>query len=641
MVRLRLLIIGLAIWLIVLFNLSRPDLFFGELDLTLSLSPVVYVIASAAVILILFFPDLGQIQLWALLIPLFIIYGLARVALTPINPLEPKHSLYYIITEMLILAGTVYSARLVSLAVSNFEKAVENVITGSSESRVVPKAEGIEMINVELYRARMFNRSVGFVYVNIAALPELPKDYGPSPSLEVAFQRRYVQNQVAHIVETALYRSDIICWYSDGLLICLPETTYDFAVTCAERLGTLIKSHLNKTILMGVSAFPTNGLITEDLIAAAMRSQQIYLQPEKTFITNSVPQDAAIEHKIVVPDSDPDSDSDSDPNSGPDSDDKAREPIPMMRASAAMPMMSHVSHDRSSSDAHMRGNGTANPILTAPPSSTHFSMSLRQGFGAASLSLNSILNFPSSLTDVLPTPGGQTTRRVTSNRPDDPDFWVNHLPYQSQTSRAAYRIVKRGFDLGAVILSAPLTLPLGLLIALLIYLDGGKPIFFKQERTGLGGHRFKMFKFRTMVPNAEQMLRDLAACGLAQLDANGKLAGPLKLEKDPRTTRLGRILRKTSLDELPQLLNVLRGEMSLVGPRPTSWDLESYSLPQTERLNAKPGITGLWQVYGRGTTDFKGWVKWDVMYFEKMSLSLDIRLLVLTGLQVIKRKGAW
>jgi lipopolysaccharide/colanic/teichoic acid biosynthesis glycosyltransferase len=290
------------------------------------------------------------------------------------------------------------------------------------------------------------------------------------------------------------------------------------------------------------------------------------------------------------------------------------------------------------------GSGAFHAIRSAPSQGEMRSSPLRGGLGVASLSFQSILNLPNLFADALPSPNlsnksnGRST--TASNRPDDPDFWVNRLPYQSQIARSAYHIFKRGLDLGAVILSAPVTLPVGVLIALLLFLDSGKPIFFKQQRTGLGGHRFLMFKFRTMVPNAEAMLRDLAAQGLAQLDANGKLAAPLKLGKDPRVTRLGRILRKTSLDELPQLLNVLRGEMSLVGPRPTSWDLGSYSLPQTERLNAKPGITGLWQVYGRGATDFGDWVKWDVMYFEKMSFSLDLRLLALTVLQVLKRKGA-
>ncbi|MHB8626576.1 MAG: sugar transferase [Aggregatilineales bacterium] len=624
MVRLRLLIIGLAIWLIVLFNLSRPDFVVGGLDLSLSLSPVVYLIASAAVILILLFPDLGQAHLLALLIPLFIIYGLSRLMLTPINPEAPKHSLYYIITEMLILAGTVYSARLVSLAVSNFENAVENVVAASGELRILPKSEGIEMINVELYRARIFNRSAGFIYINIAAWPELPKERGSSPSLEVAFQRRYMQNKVAHIVETSLHRSDIICWYNNGLLLCLPETTYDFAVSSARRLGTILQANLNKSFMMGVAAFPTNGLIAEDLIAAAMHNQQPYLDQEKTAAANATDYSAEAEYAIGAA----------------ASDNKENHGTGSMQPSAAGVSLMHT--EKMLKDTGMEGNETFHPIMAAPSQTgTHFSLSLRYGLGVANLSLHPILNLRNFFTDALPIARLESNApHRASNRPDDPDFWVNRLPYQSQISRSAYRIFKRAFDLSIVILSVPVTFPLGVLIALLTYLDSGKPIFFKQQRTGLGGHRFTMYKFRTMVPNAEEMLRDLAAQGLAQLDASGKLAAPLKLDKDPRISRVGRILRKTSLDELPQLLNVLRGEMSLVGPRPTSWDLGSYSLPQTERLNAKPGITGLWQVYGRGTTDFSGWVKWDVMYFEKMSLSLDVRLLILTVLQVLKRKGA-
>lgn len=627
MIRLRLLIIGLAIWLIVLFNLSRPDFTIGDLDLSLSLSPVVYLIASAAVILILLFPDLGQARLPALLIPLFAIYGVARLLLTPINPTAPKHSLLYIITEMGILAGTVYSARLVSLAVSNFENAVENVITWSSNLRVLPKAEGIEAINVELYRARVFDRSVGFIFIKLASQTELPKPRS-SPTLEVAFQQRYLQNKVAHIVETTLHRSDLICWYNDGLLLCLPETTYDFAVSAARRLSTLMEANLSRPLMMGVAAFPMHGLIAEDLIESAIRDLHSYLEPDKKATTNGVFYDFNDDpvQIAITPVA-----------NGKENNGKGVAALkPLAAAAAQMPA------EKVLNGAGRAGNGAIHAIVSTPSprANTHFT-SPQSGLGVGSLSFQSILSLPNLFTDPLPTPNlSINTSGKASNRPDDPDFWVNLLPYQSHFARSAYHVFKRGFDLGVVLLSAPLTLPVGLLIALLLYLDSGKPIFFKQQRTGLGGHRFTMFKFRTMVPNAEAMLRDLAAKGLAQLDANGKLAAPLKLDKDPRITRLGRILRKTSLDELPQLLNVLRGEMSLVGPRPTSWDLGSYSLPQTERLNAKPGITGLWQVYGRGTTDFSGWVKWDIMYFEKMSLSLDLRLLALTVLQVLKRKGA-
>jgi lipopolysaccharide/colanic/teichoic acid biosynthesis glycosyltransferase len=219
--------------------------------------------------------------------------------------------------------------------------------------------------------------------------------------------------------------------------------------------------------------------------------------------------------------------------------------------------------------------------------------------------------------------------------------WLEEARFQSSSALAIYIQFKRVFDILLVIVTAPITIPVMGLISLLIYLEDGKPITFRQKRTGMGGRQFELYKFRSMVPNAEALLRELADQGLAKLDSNGKLAEPLKLDRDPRVTRLGRILRKTSLDELPQLINVLKGNMSLVGPRPTSWDLESYQLFHTERLSVRPGITGLLQVYDRGSTDFNVWLKWDVKYVDKMSFYLDTRILFMTLAMILfKRKGA-
>ncbi|MBZ0305732.1 MAG: sugar transferase [Anaerolineae bacterium] len=230
--------------------------------------------------------------------------------------------------------------------------------------------------------------------------------------------------------------------------------------------------------------------------------------------------------------------------------------------------------------------------------------------------------------------------------PEDPHIeaggWIEEIPVQSGSSKVIYGRIKRFTDLTLVLMAAPVVIILGVLVALLVYLEDGQPIFFSQKRTGLGGRRFKMYKFRTMVVNAEEMLQELAAQGLAKLDANGKLAEPLKLERDPRITRIGRILRKTSLDEIPQLFNIFRGDMSLVGPRPTSWDLESYNLFQTERLSVRPGLTGLWQVYSRGNTDFDNWLYWDIKYIDRMSFYLDVRIVLETFLRVAlkRQKGA-
>jgi lipopolysaccharide/colanic/teichoic acid biosynthesis glycosyltransferase len=174
-----------------------------------------------------------------------------------------------------------------------------------------------------------------------------------------------------------------------------------------------------------------------------------------------------------------------------------------------------------------------------------------------------------------------------------------------------------------------------LFAAIGVVITSSFPVFFVQLRTGKGGRRFQMYKFRSMVKNAEEMKKKLA-----DVNEKGELAGPLKLKDDPRVTRFGKFLRKTSIDELPQLINVLIGDMSLVGPRPTSWSPESYKLWQTERLDVLPGITGLWQVFGRGGEDFDEWLRWDIRYIEKRSVWLDFMILIKTFTIVFKQRGA-
>jgi lipopolysaccharide/colanic/teichoic acid biosynthesis glycosyltransferase len=186
------------------------------------------------------------------------------------------------------------------------------------------------------------------------------------------------------------------------------------------------------------------------------------------------------------------------------------------------------------------------------------------------------------------------------------------------------RLAKRSMDLFIVALVLPLALPLLALCALLVKLDSPGPVFFNQVRTGRHGNRFVMYKFRTMVANAEALKASLLAHNL--------LTWPdFKMKNDPRITRVGRILRRLSLDELPQIFNVLRGEMSLVGPRPTSFDARTYSLWHSERLEAAPGITGLWQIMGRGRIDFDDRVRLDIAYIGNQSLLLDLALLLRTA----------
>lgn len=217
------------------------------------------------------------------------------------------------------------------------------------------------------------------------------------------------------------------------------------------------------------------------------------------------------------------------------------------------------------------------------------------------------------------------------------DDWVKRFnPEKRLLTGRAYLFVKRMMDLVIVFASAIFWLPLMGLIALIIRVTSpGGPVFFVQDRTGKDGHRFRMLKFRSMVPDADKLKGTLA-----KLNSKGELAGPLKLKDDPRITHIGRILRKTSLDELPQVINVLKGEMSLVGPRPTSWSPTSYKLWHTERLDVLPGITGLWQLYGRGGEDFDEWLRWDILYIEKRSVAFDLIILFKTATIFLKQKGA-
>lgn len=175
--------------------------------------------------------------------------------------------------------------------------------------------------------------------------------------------------------------------------------------------------------------------------------------------------------------------------------------------------------------------------------------------------------------------------------------------------------------------------PIMLIIALAIKIESKGPIFFKQTRVGLRGRKFTMYKFRTMVDNAEKLKK--------QLEKHNEVDGPVfKIKKDPRITKVGAFLRKTSLDEFPQFLNVISGQMSIVGPRPPiPEEVKQYERWQLRRLSMKPGITCIWQVSGRNNISFEQWMKMDLQYIDNWSLRLDIMLIIKTINTVFKRTG--
>jgi lipopolysaccharide/colanic/teichoic acid biosynthesis glycosyltransferase/NDP-sugar pyrophosphorylase family protein len=206
---------------------------------------------------------------------------------------------------------------------------------------------------------------------------------------------------------------------------------------------------------------------------------------------------------------------------------------------------------------------------------------------------------------------------------------------QSQFRYFLYRTLKRAMDLAAATAGLLVNLPLILLVGLAVKLNSPGPIFFRQRRCGRHGREFWMVKFRTMVKDADKMQ--------AQLRPLNEVDGPVfKMENDPRSTSLGRILRRFSIDELPQLWNVLKGEMSLVGPRPlAAREMKFCTAWRDVRLKVRPGVTGLWQVSGRSKTSFHDWIRLDIEYVRERSTLLDLKILLKTLLVVFRGIGSF
>lgn len=211
---------------------------------------------------------------------------------------------------------------------------------------------------------------------------------------------------------------------------------------------------------------------------------------------------------------------------------------------------------------------------------------------------------------------------------------INTMNGNSKAKSKAYLIAKRITDvlfsgIGLIILS-----PVFVIVAIAIKLDSKGPIFFKQDRVGKDEELFSMYKFRSMVVNAEELKK--------ALENQNEMSGPMfKMKKDPRITRVGRFIRKTSIDELPQLVNVIKGDMSLVGPRPSlPKEVEQFEPWMKERLTVQPGITCFWQVMGRNSIPFEEWMKLDVKYVRERNYFLDIKLIFKTFFVLFGDKNA-
>ena len=205
---------------------------------------------------------------------------------------------------------------------------------------------------------------------------------------------------------------------------------------------------------------------------------------------------------------------------------------------------------------------------------------------------------------------------------------------ENERSNVLYEVIKRIIDIVASFTGLIVLSPLMLVVSILIKLESKGEVIFKQKRVGLNGKEFDMYKFRSMVVNAEELKEKLAA--------QNEMSGPMfKMKDDPRVTKVGKFIRKTSLDELPQLWNVLKGDMSLVGPRPSlPKEVAQFEDWMHKRLEVKPGLTCYWQVSGRNNIDFEDWMKLDVKYVEERNLWIDIKLICKTVFVLFGDKNA-
>ena len=206
---------------------------------------------------------------------------------------------------------------------------------------------------------------------------------------------------------------------------------------------------------------------------------------------------------------------------------------------------------------------------------------------------------------------------------------------ETKERRILYNFLKRMMDIVGALLGLIILSPLLIIIAILIKVDSKGPVIFSQDRVGKDNKIFKMYKFRSMVQNAEDLKHKL-------LEDN-EMSGPMfKIKNDPRITKIGHFIRKTSIDELPQLVNVLKGEMSLVGPRPSlPNEVEKFEQWMFRRLEVKPGLTCYWQVMGRNSIDFEDWMKLDIKYIDERNIFLDIYLVLKTFSILFGDKNAY
>ncbi|HAR84925.1 exopolysaccharide biosynthesis protein [Clostridium sulfidigenes] len=217
----------------------------------------------------------------------------------------------------------------------------------------------------------------------------------------------------------------------------------------------------------------------------------------------------------------------------------------------------------------------------------------------------------------------------------EPKVEYSNLSINVKEEKIVYKILKRTIDIIGSLLGLIILSPIFLILSIVVKADSPGPIFFAHKRLGYNGNLIRIYKFRTMVINAEELLNNLSP------EQKEEFAKNFKLESDPRITKVGNFLRKSSLDELPQLLNILKGELSIVGPRPiVEKELKNYGIYGEKLLSVKPGLTGNWQANGRSDTTYEERVEMDMQYIDNRSIFMDIKIIFKTFSAVIKKQGA-
>jgi lipopolysaccharide/colanic/teichoic acid biosynthesis glycosyltransferase len=581
MARLRFTITLLTLWLIFIFNIERSD------ALGIDLPTAVYVASAFAIVGILVVPETIATRWYVLLLPLLIGYTLYRYD-DLVN--EDLPALIELMVDWIVITTAFFIGRWLSSIVSGIERTYDSLVENDDNLRIVSGIKGEDVINQELFRARRYDRPVSLLYIKTPSLKQLEKLYETFLPYQVSLQHRYLRSRIAQLTETLLYATDPVSWYGDDIVVCLPETEKAQAYELAGRIAKVLHFSLSLDVPIGVALFPIEGLLFTDLVEKAFDDLQYFTSDQ-----------------VVGDDTSP------------------------------IPVMTTDDDDIDSGDA-IYDSAAFSQTSPYQPEETPKVLHVRL-FNALRANLRQWYHTVEYEGDLIPPEEIVVEGAIEGKIFYNPNFWVNRLPPQSAMNRAVYRYIKRAMDVGAIMLASPLLLIIFTLVPFAIWLEDRGPIFFSHNRTGEGARRFRMYKFRSMVPDADKRMAEFGVMVNERGDTVDKSDN--KPVKDPRVTKVGVILRKTSLDELPQLWNILRGDMSLVGPRPTGFTEEKYTSFQKHRLSVKPGLTGLSQVYDRGNNDFDTRLIWDIKYIDKMSLWLDIQIILRTFLvQVLKRKGA-